>query len=106
MGTAAIVALDPIADDPKSFPMGSEPEARRRFQREMSLEGAERLIKPGLSFAALDAEANALSDLESARLQALRHRYFWAWQHALTNQTNAPAVTISTLHTEAPKTLT
>ena len=63
--------------------MGSEPEARRRFQREMSLEGAERLIKPGLSFAALDAEANALSDL-----------------------TNAPAVTISTLHTEAPKTLT
>ena len=48
--------------------MGSEPEARRRFQREMSLEGAERLLKPGLSFAALDAEANALSDLESARL--------------------------------------
>ena len=38
------------------------------YERLKSIEGAERLLKPGLSFPALDAEANALSDLESARL--------------------------------------
>ena len=38
------------------------------YERLKSIEGAERLLKSGLSFSALDAEANVLSDLESARL--------------------------------------
>ena len=38
------------------------------YERLKSIDGAERLLKPGVSFAALDAEANAMSDLESARL--------------------------------------
>ena len=38
------------------------------YERLKSIDGAERFLKPGLSFAALDAEANAMSDLESARL--------------------------------------
>ena len=38
------------------------------YERLRSIDGAERFLKPGLSFAALDAEANAMSDLESARL--------------------------------------
>ena len=38
------------------------------YERLKSIDGAERFLKPGISFAALDAEANAMSDLESARL--------------------------------------
>ena len=38
------------------------------YERLKSIKDAERLLKPGLSFAALDAEASAMSDLESARL--------------------------------------
>ena len=37
-------------------------------ERLQSIDGAERFLKPGVSFAALDAEANAMSDLESNRL--------------------------------------
>ena len=38
------------------------------YGRLKSIEGAERFLKPGLSFAALDAEASVTSDLESTRL--------------------------------------
>ena len=38
------------------------------YERLKSIKDAERLLKPGLSFAALDAEASVMSDLESARL--------------------------------------
>ena len=38
------------------------------YERLKSIEGAERFLKPGVSFTALDIEANAMSDLESARL--------------------------------------
>ena len=38
------------------------------YERLKSIEGSERLLKPGLSFTALDAEASVMSDLESARL--------------------------------------
>ena len=56
-------------------------------ERLKSIEGAERFLKPGLSFATLDAEANAMSDLESARLVSReRDRLFAdigrAWQTA------------------------
>ena len=37
------------------------------YERLKSLDGAERFLKPGVSFAALDAQAHAVSDLESAR---------------------------------------
>ena len=57
------------------------------YERLKSIKGAERFLKPGLSFAALDAEANALSDLESARLvnrerDKLFHAVGAAWPSA------------------------
>ena len=57
------------------------------YERLKSIKGAERFLKPGLSFAALDAEANALGDLESARLvnrerDKLFHAVGAAWPSA------------------------
>ena len=37
------------------------------YERLKSLDAAERFLKPGVSFAALDAQAHAESDLQSAR---------------------------------------
>ena len=41
------------------------------YKRLKSIDGAERFLKPGIPFAALDAEANAMSDLESASEDAV-----------------------------------
>ena len=41
--------------------------ATERLERLKAVDAAGRFLTPGVSFAALDAEANAVSDLESAR---------------------------------------
>ena len=59
----------PVADaDGRIRKVCRDRDAATPYERLRSIDGAERFLKPGVSFAALDAEANAMSDLESARL--------------------------------------
>ena len=58
----------PVADaDGKVRKVYRDRDVATPHERLKSIDGAERFLKPGVSFAALDAEANAMSDLESAR---------------------------------------
>ena len=58
----------PVADaDGKVRKVYRDRDVATPHERLKSIDGAERFLKPGVSFAALDAEANAVSDLESAR---------------------------------------
>ena len=63
-----LFATPVVGEDGKVRKAHRDRDAATPYERLKSIDGAERLLKPGLSFAALDAEANAMSDLESARL--------------------------------------
>ena len=59
----------PVADaDGRTRKVYRDRDVATPYERFKAIDGAERFLKPGVSFAALDAAAHAMSDLESARL--------------------------------------
>ena len=63
------LSATPVADeDGRVRKVYRDDDVATPHERLKSIDGAERFLKPGVSLAALDAEANVMSDFESNRL--------------------------------------
>ena len=63
-----LFATPVVGEDGKTRKVYRDGDVATPCERLKSIDGTERFLKPGVSFPALDAEANAMSDLASARL--------------------------------------
>ena len=74
-----LFASESVGEDGKARKVYRDRDAATPCERLKAVDGAERFLKPGVSFAALDAKANTVGDLESARRVAReRDRLFRA----------------------------
>ena len=62
-----LFASETVGEDGKVRKVYRDRDVATPYERLKAVDGAERFLKPGVSFAALDAEANAVGDLESTR---------------------------------------
>ena len=62
-----LFASETVGEDGKARKVYRDRDAATPYEWLKAVDGAERFLKPGVSFEALDAEANAVGDLEPTR---------------------------------------